>query len=135
MSSKEAIDKLMKTQKENEINEAKAELKKFSNILKEEEKSDKKKGEELMALSPEDFTDWLIDLHNSYIEFLNYTYEQDWLNSTEMQTRFYIANYVMEIVKLFSKFEIDELPEGVVEILIEKIETELLLILHVLNYI
>jgi len=117
-------DKINTQNKELEIDE----------IIKNEQDIIKKDIAIVHKMDDEEKAYWIIDKHNEFINAINFTIEQDFLNGDNPFSRYLIITYMHQLTNLLSTYEI-EFTAKMVNILVKENCVELLSILNVLNYV
>lgn len=103
-------------------------------IIENESKELKKDIDIFNSLTEEEKAYWVIEKHNSFVETINWTLQQDFLNGDSSFDRYLIITYIQQLTNLLTIYNV-EFTKIMIGVLIKENCVELLAILNVLNYI
>ncbi len=95
----------------------------------------RREAEWLKRISAEEFAEWLIEQHDSYVEEINWKVSQNWLDGETSLDKQMIVTYIYHIFMFLEFREVTRIEPPVAQILKDRGYTDLLHILSVLGYI
>jgi hypothetical protein len=103
-------------------------------IIENENKELKKDIDIFNSLTEEEKAYWVIEKHNSFVETINWTLQQDFLNGDSSFDRYLIITYIQQLANILTIYDV-EFTKIMIGVLIKENCVELLAILNVLNYV
>lgn len=107
----------------------------IENILKNE--ADDLENEKLLVkgMNSHEVAEWLMKKHDAFIESVNVMFHTDCMDPEDYNDRALKILYMNELNNLLYLFEIEEFQQETIDYLKDKEYVDLLVILHVLNFI